>query len=110
MVFHEITRGAIDPMIGPREIDDGLVDAAETRRILDRSMATRSPRFSGARSIEGCQQVVCKALRSNSLLAARTHRIHLRRLLVDRSRRRRRRSARLVVVDGTKLLPAKFRC
>ena len=37
MVFHEITRGAIDHAVeDPREIDDGLVDAAETRRILDR--------------------------------------------------------------------------
>jgi DNA topoisomerase-1 len=37
MVFHEITRGAIDHAVeNPREIDDGLVDAAETRRILDR--------------------------------------------------------------------------
>lgn len=37
MVFHEITRSAIDHAVeNPREIDDGLVDAAETRRILDR--------------------------------------------------------------------------
>ena len=37
MVFHEITRGAIDHAVAnPREIDQGLVDAAETRRILDR--------------------------------------------------------------------------
>ena len=37
MVFHEITRSAIDHAVdNPREIDSGLVDAAETRRILDR--------------------------------------------------------------------------
>ncbi len=37
MVFHEITRSAIDHAVdNPREIDGGLVDAAETRRILDR--------------------------------------------------------------------------
>ena len=37
MVFHEITRSAIDHAVdNPREIDNGLVDAAETRRILDR--------------------------------------------------------------------------
>ena len=37
MVFHEITRSAIDHAVAnPREIDQGLVDAAETRRILDR--------------------------------------------------------------------------
>jgi DNA topoisomerase-1 len=37
MVFHEITQDAIDHAVSnPREIDYGLVDAAETRRILDR--------------------------------------------------------------------------
>lgn len=37
MVFHEITRAAIDHAVAnPRGIDYGLVDAAETRRILDR--------------------------------------------------------------------------
>ena len=37
MVFHEITRSAItDAVANPRQVDEGLVDAAETRRILDR--------------------------------------------------------------------------
>ena len=37
MVFHEITQAAIDHAVAnPRSIDYGLVDAAETRRILDR--------------------------------------------------------------------------
>ncbi len=37
MVFHEITKSAIDHAVAhPRDLDDGLVDAAETRRILDR--------------------------------------------------------------------------
>jgi DNA topoisomerase-1 len=37
MVFHEITKAAIDHAVGnPRSIDYGLVDAAETRRLLDR--------------------------------------------------------------------------
>jgi DNA topoisomerase I len=37
MVFHEITASAIDHAVNnPRGIDYGLVDAAETRRILDR--------------------------------------------------------------------------
>jgi DNA topoisomerase-1 len=37
MVFHEITQSAIDAAVNnPRGIDYGLVDAAETRRILDR--------------------------------------------------------------------------
>ncbi len=37
MVFHEITASAIDHAVSnPRGIDYGLVDAAETRRILDR--------------------------------------------------------------------------
>src|SRR3984957_6834310 len=37
MVFHEITRGAIERAIAnPRELDRRLVDAQEARRILDR--------------------------------------------------------------------------
>src|SRR3954454_2448406 len=37
MVFHEITQSAIEHAVAnPRQIDLGLVDAAETRRILDR--------------------------------------------------------------------------
>ena len=37
MVFHEITAAAIDHAVSnPRSIDYGLVDAAETRRLLDR--------------------------------------------------------------------------
>jgi len=37
MVFHEITKAAIDQAVAnPRSIDYGMVDAAETRRILDR--------------------------------------------------------------------------
>ncbi len=37
MVFHEITKSAIEHAVNnPRGIDYGLVDAAETRRILDR--------------------------------------------------------------------------
>ncbi len=37
MVFHEITKTAIDHAVAnPRGIDYGMVDAAETRRILDR--------------------------------------------------------------------------
>ena len=37
MVFHEITKSAIEHAVAnPRGIDHGLVDAAETRRVLDR--------------------------------------------------------------------------
>jgi DNA topoisomerase-1 len=37
LVFHEITKDAIEEALkSPREVDDGLVRAQETRRILDR--------------------------------------------------------------------------
>lgn len=37
LVFHEITKSAIDEALAhPRDIDEGLVKAQETRRILDR--------------------------------------------------------------------------
>ncbi len=37
LVFHEITKDAIQKALaGPREVDEGLVRAQETRRILDR--------------------------------------------------------------------------
>lgn len=37
MVFHEITKGAIQEALeNPREVDEALVDSQETRRILDR--------------------------------------------------------------------------
>ncbi len=37
MVFHEITKDAIqDAVANPRELNQQLVDAQETRRILDR--------------------------------------------------------------------------
>ncbi len=37
MVFHEITKSAVDHAVSnPRDIDYGMVDAAETRRLLDR--------------------------------------------------------------------------
>ena len=37
LVFHEITKDAIQNALkSPRKIDDGLVQAQETRRILDR--------------------------------------------------------------------------
>ncbi len=37
LVFHEITQAAIqEAMAGPRDVDEGLVRAQETRRILDR--------------------------------------------------------------------------
>ena len=37
MVFHEITKGAIEEALAnPRDVDEALVDSQETRRILDR--------------------------------------------------------------------------
>jgi DNA topoisomerase I len=65
LVFHEITEEAIrQALASPRQIDEGLVKAQETRRILDRCTVTRYRRCCGARSAAGCRPVACRASRS----------------------------------------------
>ena len=64
MVFHEITRPAIEHAVQNwRDLDRRLVDAQEARRILDRSTATRSRRCCGRRSCPGCPRGGSRASR-----------------------------------------------
>ena len=75
MVFHEITQSAItDAVAHPRDLDEGLVDAAETRRILDR--------------LYGCEVSPVLWRRVNRGLAAGRVQSPATRLVVERERER----------------------
>ena len=67
MVFHEITEPAIRAAAdGPRELDDDLVDAQETRRILDRLYGYEVSRCCGRRSCRSCRRAGCSRSRPGS--------------------------------------------
>ncbi len=75
LVFHEITREAIDHAIAnPRELNDSLVQAQETRRILDRLYGF------------GVTDLVRKKI-GNKLSAGRVQSVAVR-LIVERERER----------------------
>jgi DNA topoisomerase-1 len=76
MVFHEITQKAIrEALANPRDIDDRLVRAQETRRILDRLYGY------------DLSDLLLKSIRQKGSTAGRVQSVALR-LLVDRERER----------------------
>jgi DNA topoisomerase-1 len=78
LVFHEITREAIEEALAnPRELDQGLVSAQETRRLLDRLCGYQvSP-------------ILWRKIGGKGLSAGRVQSVAVR-LIVDRERQRRR--------------------
>ena len=67
MVFHEITKSAIDHAVNnPRALDYGLVDAAETRRILDRLYGYEVSPVLWRRATAACRRAESRARRSAS--------------------------------------------
>ena len=108
MVFHEITREAIERALGEtRDIDDRLVDAQETRRILDRLYGYEvspvlwkkvMPRLSAGRVQSVATRLVVERERERMQFVAAAVLGHRRRRSSPASF-----EARLVAVDGQRV-------
>src|SRR4029450_2915179 len=80
MVFHEITRSAIEQAVAnPRQLDQSLVDAQETRRILDRLYGYEvspglwkkvMPKLSAGRGAAGATRIIVQCARDRRAAVA----------------------------------------
>ena len=61
VTFNEITKKAVQAaFLHARDIDEDLVDAQQTRRVLDRLVGYQVSRCCGIRFGVGCPQGVCR--------------------------------------------------
>lgn len=113
MVFHEITEPAIQSAAAnPRELDQDLVDAQETRRILDRLYGYEvspvlwkkvMPKLSAGRVQSVATRIVVQRERERIRFVSASYWDIAATLDAGADARPRSFGARLVAVDGTKL-------
>ncbi|MCA2214560.1 type I DNA topoisomerase [Jidongwangia harbinensis] len=118
MVFHEITRPAIQAAVSnPREIDRDLVDAQEARRILDRLYGYEvspvlwkkvMPRLSAGRVQSVATRIVVERERQRmAFRSAEYWDINAQLAVLDKAEGPRSFSATLIALDGDRIATGK---